>query len=671
MRRLLPVLALLALGLAAPASASALACTGSDLDVTAGVVNGLTGSPSCTTLTIPASVSGTPITGIGSSAFYGLTSLTSVTLPSGLQTIGNNAFSGDTALTSIAIPGTVTTIGNGAFDHDSSLASVTFPGVSQLTSIGTYAFAWTAITSFAMPNSVTTLGLGAFRQAANLTTLTLSSALTSIPVDAFYEDGALTGSLTIPAGVTTIGNNSFRYTGLTSLTLNANLRTIGNGAFDHTPITGALVVPPSVQTVGYGSFDSTSITSLTLAEGLQTIGNVAFHITTLQGTVTLPSTVQSIGDDAFADSRITSITLNSGLLSIGNGAFSSNPALTGVLRIPASVSSIGSAIVSSDSSLAGVTFLGDRPSTFSATAFNGSDGPFTFSTGTSDWGDGGLCGDVVSLGNGSVTGVCTPAITGVSPSLLSAAGGPVTISGSGFMAGATVTIGGKAATGVTVVSPTTITATAPIGSAGAAAVEVTNLGVRSGTRADAAMLTTYDPVPSGVAAKPGNRSAAVTWTSGGGSAISSFTATASPGGATCTSATTSCTIKGLDNGTAYRVTVTATSTAWTSAASAASTPVTPRTEPAAVRGLALGAVTRTSATVKWKAPARTGGAKVSGYQARLQTGRKWGRWIRVKAGALTRTWTGLDPGQRYAVQVRAGNDAGFGKAQQVVVPARR
>ena len=41
----------------------------------------------------------------------------------------------------------------------------------------------------------------------------------------------------------------------------------------------------------------------------------------------------------------------------------------------------------------------------------------------------------------------------------------------------------------------------------------------------------------------------------GGSAITGYTATASPGGRTCTATITSCVITGLANGTAYTVTV--------------------------------------------------------------------------------------------------------------------
>jgi plastocyanin len=59
-----------------------------------------------------------------------------------------------------------------------------------------------------------------------------------------------------------------------------------------------------------------------------------------------------------------------------------------------------------------------------------------------------------------------PQITSISPNTGPTSGGtPITISGSGFQSGATVTIGGIAATNVNVSSSTTITATTPLGPA--------------------------------------------------------------------------------------------------------------------------------------------------------------------------------------------------------------
>jgi hypothetical protein len=68
-----------------------------------------------------------------------------------------------------------------------------------------------------------------------------------------------------------------------------------------------------------------------------------------------------------------------------------------------------------------------------------------------------------------------PSILSVTPDTgVEAGGDPITIAGTGFQSGATVTIGGVACTSVVVVDPTEITCDTPAGSAGAEDVVVTN-----------------------------------------------------------------------------------------------------------------------------------------------------------------------------------------------------
>ncbi|HKO55082.1 MAG TPA: phospholipase D-like domain-containing protein [Thermoanaerobaculia bacterium] len=80
------------------------------------------------------------------------------------------------------------------------------------------------------------------------------------------------------------------------------------------------------------------------------------------------------------------------------------------------------------------------------------------------------------------SGSPAPTVTAISPGSGSTSGGTaVTITGSSFQAGATVTIGGAAATGVNVASGSAITATTPAHAAGAADVVVRNPDNQTGT----------------------------------------------------------------------------------------------------------------------------------------------------------------------------------------------
>ena len=93
---------------------------------------------------------------------------------------------------------------------------------------------------------------------------------------------------------------------------------------------------------------------------------------------------------------------------------------------------------------------------------------------------------------------------------------------------------------------------------------------------------TKPDAPTGVSGSSGNAQVVVSFSApsfNGGSAITSFTATASPGGATATGSSSPLTVTGLSNGTAYTFTVTATNAIGTSDASTASSSVTPLDPP--------------------------------------------------------------------------------------------
>ena len=96
--------------------------------------------------------------------------------------------------------------------------------------------------------------------------------------------------------------------------------------------------------------------------------------------------------------------------------------------------------------------------------------------------------------NSGYTYTANPTLTSVSPSSGSVSGGTlVTITGTNFASGATVTFGGTAATKVTFVSSTSITVTTPVQTAGGVSVVVTNSNGLSGTLANGFI---YNATPS-------------------------------------------------------------------------------------------------------------------------------------------------------------------------------
>jgi len=144
---------------------------------------------------------------IGDSAFYGCTSLTSITIPESVIKIGGSAFSFCSGLTSITIPESVIKIGENAFFVCTSLASVTIP--NGVTSISKYLFlGCSSLTSVTIPNSVTSIGGYAFYGCTSLTSVTIPNGVTSIGNCAFLNCSGLT-SITIPESVIKIDGSAF------------------------------------------------------------------------------------------------------------------------------------------------------------------------------------------------------------------------------------------------------------------------------------------------------------------------------------------------------------------------------------------------------------------------------------------------------------------------------
>jgi hypothetical protein len=92
------------------------------------------------------------------------------------------------------------------------------------------------------------------------------------------------------------------------------------------------------------------------------------------------------------------------------------------------------------------------------------------------------CSDTKSANVNVTAAAPTVSVTAVNPSMGSHVGGlSVTITGSGFLTGASVTFGGAAATNVVVVNATTITAKTPAHAAGSVNVTVTNSNATTAT----------------------------------------------------------------------------------------------------------------------------------------------------------------------------------------------
>ena len=333
------------------------------------------------------------VTSIEWCAFYGCSSLTSITIPNSVTSIGSFAFSGCLSLTSIdvetnnqnyaSIDGVlynkeITTL----ICYPAGKTSITIP--NSLTSIGDGAFYYcSSLTSIIIPNSVTSIGHSAFSNCSSLTSITIPDSVTSIGGYAFYECSSLT-SITIPNSVTSIGEFAFKgCSSLTSVQWDAkkcnnfsssdvpfyDIRgqitsfTFGDNV-EHIPSylcygmnkLTSITIPNSVTSIGSSAFsDCTGLTSIEIPNSVTKIGSSAFSGCTGLTSIVIPNGVTSIGSSAFSDcTRLTSIIIPDSVKEIGNRAFERCIGLTSI-EIPNSVTKIGDYTFSSCIGLISIT----------------------------------------------------------------------------------------------------------------------------------------------------------------------------------------------------------------------------------------------------------------------------------------------------------------------------
>ncbi|HEY3419204.1 MAG TPA: fibronectin type III domain-containing protein [Methanomassiliicoccales archaeon] len=607
-------------------------------------------------VTIPSSLGGYTVTGIGAYAFNNAAgfSVRSLIIPDSVTSIDIYAFDGCTALTSLTLGSSLLTIGNGAFERCSGLISVT------------------------IPNSVTRIGSWAFYSCTSLSTLTLGSGVVNIGDYAFDGCSALV-SLTIPNNVVSVGTSAFEgCSALTSVSISNRVQTIGSFAFYDCKALMTVTMGSGVTSVGSSMFYGCDLlTSITF------LGLVA---PTSVGSYWLPLNSYIIRGHAYATSNFPApgntyyglmmeSTIDPVVPEAPNG-LSAAPADAGmVLTWSAPSSSGGGSIIDykmyRGTASAGESYIGHTGSgsalTYTDTGLTNGATYYYQVTAVNAYGEG--------PGSNEISG--KPSVALSAPRDLQITAGDSQASLTWTMPS---TIGDYPIDyyivyqdGVDVRHPTGTTSIITGLNNGQpyifAVAAHNSVGVGPQTAATPTTPVTSKTVPgapTGLVATPGNAQVALSWSapvSNGGATIDYYLVLVDGVAKTAHYSTTTATVSGLTNGHQYSFTVTAHNVIGTSLQSAAvkSTPTAPVTVPTAPRDLTTmpgdGQVSLT-----WSAPSSNGGAAIDYYLVYVDGVVRTDHYP-----ASSAIITGLTNAKSYSFTVAAHNSVGVSSQSSAII----
>lgn len=380
-------------------------------------------------VSIPPSIIGKPVTGIGMSAFANCHFITSVSIPSGVTNIESGAFENCSNLKSAYFmgaspPSMGTAVFSGTptdftvyyFNSTTGFSTPTWGGYravnlgyttvngSKITITGASNNASTG--SLDIPGTINSLPVtlianSAFYNRVWIQSVSIPSSVTGIGSGAFMNCGQLRSAYFYGTVPSSMGASVFQGTsnftvyffnsaaGFTSPTWNGhpsvNISYTDN--FNQVSITGAsdsgsywsfidLRIPGTINHLPVTRIEDSAfynnfwLDSVDIPPSVTSIGSSAFYGCEVLSYITIPSSVTSMGDAVFANcTTLSSVTLPPGINRIGASMFKNCPWLTAI-TIPSGVTSIGNSAFLGCTGLNNVTIPGSVTSIGDA-AFSG------------------------------------------------------------------------------------------------------------------------------------------------------------------------------------------------------------------------------------------------------------------------------------------------------------
>ena len=207
------------------------------------------------TVTLPISIGGLPVTSIGERAFFG-NDIKEIIIPEGITHISEEAFYNCQSLESVTLPESLEYIGMATFRFCQNLKTITFSGADASPVLDKYIFyACNSLESVNIPEGVTNIPEGMFAFCESLENVTLPQNTESVCNYAFYGSGLK--NITLPENLNYIGEMAFAdCSSLDEITtLGDSCDTVSDNAFAGTPAGNPFEEPESPTTTIFFSND--------------------------------------------------------------------------------------------------------------------------------------------------------------------------------------------------------------------------------------------------------------------------------------------------------------------------------------------------------------------------------------------------------------------------------
>ncbi|MBR4237082.1 leucine-rich repeat protein [bacterium] len=297
---------------------------------------------SLTSITIPSNIES-----IGKGAFFSCKNLKSVIIEANIELISSNMFESCLSLESIVIPNSVKKIDSQAFRFCTQLKTITLS--DNLIEIGIMSFAdCESLEDIDLPDSLETMGYRTFMNCINLKEIIIPKNMTNIVSKSDSYTNILYGCLNIERIIVDEDNPKYDSRNNCNAIIDTTSGTLISGCKNS-------IISSGIKKIGLYAFAYINIETLNFATdcNLEEIGNYAFYESKIKS-ITLPNSVKKIGKESFSYCKnLEIVTLNDGLQELGDNCFS-NTSIKSIF-ITKSVTTIGNGVFSFCNNLTTIT----------------------------------------------------------------------------------------------------------------------------------------------------------------------------------------------------------------------------------------------------------------------------------------------------------------------------